>query len=77
MPQIAQQDYKIIEIGDYEALTYDEKVEIKRAVDAGIIFDCIFHYDTIFFRALGVSPSENEVYVSVSGTDVTFDIAIE
>lgn len=41
MPQIAQQDYKLIHIEDLSNVSEAEQLEIGKAVNQGIIHDCL------------------------------------
>lgn len=41
MPQIAQQDYKLIYIKDLANVSEAEQLEIGKAVNQGIIHDCL------------------------------------
>lgn len=61
MPQIAQMDYKKIQIDDFGNLTETEKSEIQRCVDNGIIFDCVIVSDTINCRVLAVDTESKTI----------------
>lgn len=41
MPQIAQQDYIVINVVDVSSPTDDEKAALQKVVDNGTLFDCI------------------------------------
>lgn len=67
MPQIAQQDYIKLEIANTSNLTEAEKEVIKKHIDNGTIWDIIISEnvdtETVFYRVVGLSKVDNEVYL--------------
>jgi len=62
MPQIAQQDYIRIEIGDNTALTDTEKAELAAKVANGTIFDCIIVCEGGEGRVMACDATDKGVY---------------
>lgn len=79
MPQIAQQDYIYLEIGDFENLTPDEKKELRKAVANNTILDYVITYhseDGInLHKVVGYSAVDAIVLVGMPGSNASLDIS--
>ncbi len=65
MPQIAQQDYLHVKVGQISAMTEEEKAIIKKHVLSGTIFDVILEseHNGELARIIAVWPQDNSFAV--------------
>ena len=70
MPQIAHQDYIVIDIANISSLTNSEKAIIKKHIENGTIWDVIIleptDTDFVSYRVVGFSKVDSEVYLGGS-----------
>lgn len=65
MPQIANQDYNVIEIENLDQLTTAEKQQLRDAIERNIIYDCIIKTDGSTTRVVSVMFDAENYWVVV------------
>lgn len=76
MPQIAQQDYIVVDIADIDSITDAEKAELRKYLSAGLIFDVILSYNDGAFRSKIIYASDYTVAVFSQPSSEVVEISI-
>jgi hypothetical protein len=71
MPQIAQQDYLTVqlEFSGENQLTEDSKKRVKSVVERGILFDCVFFFQSAYNRVIGLDKVAEVINVYDSSSE--------